>query len=113
MPGGCWPSHAQALDDAAVLQVLLDDLVDISTVDVRIPDRLRINDDARAFLAAIEATGLVDADLARPGEAELFHAALGVVAQFACALVVAAHAPAVALVAAEKDVSCVMGHTRF
>src|SRR5437762_7364572 len=81
IPGGCSPSHAQALDDAAVLQVFLDDLVDVSAVDIRVPDRVRINDDARTLLAAVEAAGLVDAELARPGEAEFLHAALSVIAQ--------------------------------
>ena len=56
------------------------------------------------FLAAIEAAGLVDAHLAFAGEAELLDALLGVVAQLAGALVVAADAAAVALVAAEEDV---------
>src|SRR6266850_2045797 len=113
IPYGCSPSHLQALDHAAVLEVLLDDLVDVGAIDVGVPDRVRVDHDAGAFLAAVEAARLVDADLAFTGEAELLDAALGVVADLAGALVVAADPAAVALVAAEEHVLCVIGHTRF
>ena len=52
-------------------EVLLDDLVDVRLVDVGVPDRLGVDDDARAFLAAVEAARLVDADLAGPGRASV------------------------------------------
>src|SRR2546423_3974056 len=113
MRGGYSPSHPQPLDDAAVLQVLLDDLVDVGVVEVRVPDAFRIDHDARPLLAAIEAAGLVDADLAFAGETELLDAALGVIADLARPLVVAADAAVVALVAAEEDMLCVIGHARF
>ncbi len=102
-----------ALDHAAVLEVLLDDLVDVGAIDVGVPDRVRIDHDAGAFLATVQAAGLVDADLAFAGEPELLHPALGVVADLGCALVVAADPAAVALVAAEENVLCVIGHARF
>jgi hypothetical protein len=46
--------------------VLVDDLVDVLLVDVRVPGAFRIHDDARAFLAAIEAAGGVDAHAPGP-----------------------------------------------
>src|SRR5258707_1153257 len=52
--------HPQPLDDTAVLEVLLDDLVDVGLVDVGVPDRVGVDDNARAFLAAVEAARLVD-----------------------------------------------------
>src|SRR5688572_24761696 len=105
------PSKAQPFDHAAVLQVLLDDLVDVRAVDVRVPDRVRVDHHARTFLAAVEATRLVDPDLALPGEPELLDALLGVIAQLRRALGGAARTVArLALVAAEEDVLVVIGH---
>src|SRR5476649_2023366 len=54
----------QALDDAALHEVLVDDLVDVGLVDVGVPDLFGVDHDDRAFLAAIKATGGVDAHLA-------------------------------------------------
>src|SRR5438045_7916560 len=113
MRDGCSPSHPQALDHAAVLQVLLDSLIDVGAVEVGVPDRVGIDDDARTLLAAIETARLVDADLAFAREAEFLDALLRVIADLARPLVVAADAATVALVAAEENVLCVIGHTRF
>src|SRR5688572_23685928 len=63
--GGYSPAlHPEALDDAAVLQMLFDDLVDVGLIDVRVPDRIGVDHDAGTFLAAIEAARLIYADLA-------------------------------------------------
>src|SRR4051812_24653057 len=103
-------SYPQALHDPAVLEMLLDDLVDVGLVHVGVPDLLRIHHDAGAFLAAVEAAGLVDAHGARARKAELLDALLGVVAQRARALVVAAGLAVLALVAAEEYVLVVVAH---
>src|SRR5688500_2571715 len=100
--------HPQALDHPSIQHVLIDDLVDVRLVDVRVPDRVGIDHHARPLLAAVEATGLVHAHLAGTRKAERLDAALGVVAHARGALVVAAGAAAVALVAAEEDVSLVV-----
>src|SRR5712664_4040842 len=91
-------------------EVLLDNLVDVGPVDVGVPDRVGIDHDAGALLAAIETARLVDAHASRPGEAELLDAVLRVVADLRGTLVVAAHTPAVALVAAEENMPSVIGH---
>src|SRR4051812_38998559 len=62
--------HLQALDDASVAQMLLDDLVDVGLVDIGVPDTLGIDHHAGAFLAAVEAARLVDAHLPRARQAE-------------------------------------------
>src|ERR1043165_1598469 len=80
--------HPQALDHAAVLDVLLDDLVDVGAVDVRVPDAFRVHHDAGTFLATVEAARLVDAHLAFARQAELLDARLGIVADLRRALVV-------------------------
>src|SRR3954471_2597835 len=85
----CAASDPQPLDDAPVLHVLLDDLVDVGLVHVGVPDRVGIDHDAGAFLAAVEAAGLVDAHLALARKPELLHALLGIVAHVRGALVVA------------------------
>src|SRR4026209_2385804 len=82
-------SDAQPLYHAAVPQVLFHDLVDVGAVHVAVPDSLRVDDDARPFLAAIQAPRLVHPHLARPGESQLLDALLGVIAHFAGALGVA------------------------
>src|SRR3990170_5000308 len=114
-PTGTRPHlHPQAFDDAPVLQVLLDDLVDVGLVDVGVPDRVRVHHDARSFLAAVEAAGLVDPHLAFAGEAELLDAAFRVGAQLRGALGVTGRPiAAVALVAAEKHVLGVKRHPLF
>src|SRR5687767_8411728 len=102
--------HPQALDHPSVHYVLFDDLVDVRLVDVGVPDRVGIDDHAGAFLAAVEAARLVHAHLARARQAERLDAALGILAHARRALVVAAGAAAVALVAAEENVSLVVRH---
>src|SRR5262245_58904702 len=60
-------SDAQALDDAAVLKMLADDLVDVVLVDVGVPDGVGIDHNTRPFLAAVKAPRLVDAHFTRSG----------------------------------------------
>src|SRR5689334_3083017 len=55
----------EALDDAAVLEVRVDDLVDVVAVDVGVPDRLGIDDRHGAAGTAVQAPGFVDAHLSR------------------------------------------------
>src|SRR6185436_13353849 len=112
----CWRAlHPEPFDDAAVLEMFLDDLVDVGLVDVGVPDRFRVDDDAGAFLAAVEAARLVDADLAFAGETELLHPFLGVVAHRRRALAVAAGPvrARVTLIAAKENVLVVVGHAGF
>ena len=79
-----------ALDDATVLQMLVDDLVDVGLVDVRVPDLLRVDDDHRTLVTAVEAPCLVHAHLALAGEAQRLDAVLGVVAHLVGLVVLAA-----------------------
>src|SRR6185369_1006796 len=55
----------EPLDDATVLEVRVDDLVDVGLVDVGVPGALGVDDRHRPAGAAIQASGLVDANLAR------------------------------------------------
>src|SRR5213079_2831034 len=103
----------QALHDAPVAQVLFDDLVDIRTVHIRVPDPFGVDHDAGSFLATIQASRLVDTDLALARQAELLDALLRVVADLRGALVVAADPLAVALVAAEEHMLGVIRHERI
>jgi hypothetical protein len=54
---------AQALDGAALDEVLMDDLVDVAGVDVAVPDGLGVDDDDGTVLTLVEAAGLIGADL--------------------------------------------------
>ena len=53
---------AEALDGAAMEEVLLNDLFGIVGVGETVPDGLGINDHDGAVLALVEAAGFVDAD---------------------------------------------------
>ncbi|SIT37078.1 hypothetical protein BN2475_100111 [Paraburkholderia ribeironis] len=101
----------QTLDDLAVGEMGVDDLVDVGFVDVRVPDAFRIHDERRAELAAIEATGLVDAHLAGAGEAKCLHAFFRVLLHLLRIAVCAARAigAGLALIDAEKHVVLVEG----
>src|SRR5688572_25488609 len=113
-PGTGAHLHPQSFYDAPVLQVLLDDLVDIGLIHVCVPDAIGINHDARPVFTAVEATGLVDADLPFAREAERLDARLRVIARLRGALRVARGTiAAVALVAAEEHVLCVVRHALF
>src|SRR5688572_1683285 len=103
-------SDAQALHDAAVLEMLADDLVDVVLIDVGVPDSVGVDHGNRPLLAAIEAARLVDANLAGAGKLEALDAVLGVVAHLLRAAVVAALLAVGALVAAEEDVALVIAH---
>src|SRR5205085_3832421 len=100
----------QALDDAPVHQVLVDDLVDVLLVHARVPDFLRIHDHHRALVAAVQAAGLVDPDLALAVELELLDALLGVFLHRLGAVARAAVFGSLALVEAEEDVVFVEAH---
>jgi hypothetical protein len=71
-------SDHQAIDDPAVYQVLLDDFVQVLVVHIGVPRALRVNHQYRPFFATVEATGLIDADLARAGQSQFLHARLQV-----------------------------------
>jgi hypothetical protein len=58
---------AEALDGAAVDQVLFHDLGRIFRLDAAIPDSLRVDDDRGAVLALIEAERFVDANAGETG----------------------------------------------
>src|SRR5688572_1279841 len=92
--------------------MLVDDLVDVLAIHVGIPDRIGVDHHDRALLAAVEASRLIDAHLAGPGELQALDAVLGVVAHLLRAAAVAALLAFLALVAAEKDMFPVVAHGR-
>src|SRR5690606_28090763 len=68
----------QAIDRLAADEVRVDDFVYVALIEVGVPDSLRIDDEHRAFLAAIQASRLVDANLAGACQPELLDTLLGV-----------------------------------
>jgi hypothetical protein len=93
-----------------VLQVRVDDLVDVAGVDVGVPDALRVDHGDGPARTSVQASGLVDADLARAGKAFLLHPRLAVVEALVGAVVGARLLALVAVVEAEEDVSLVVGN---
>src|SRR4030095_16355258 len=106
------PSNAQSIDEAAIDQMRVDDLVDVMAVHVRVPDRFRVDDDAGTFVAAIQAAGLVDAHLAGAAQAKRLDTFLGVLLHFGRVMTSAAGGAFLALVQAEKHVVLVVAHAR-
>ena len=52
----------ETLDGTAANEVFADDLGDVFDFDPAVPDGFRVDDDGRAVLALLEASGLVDTD---------------------------------------------------
>ena len=96
--------EAEALDGAAVEEVLLDDLFGVAGVGETVPDGFGIDDEDGAVLALVEAAGLVDADAML--EAGGFDGILEGAAEFLAVFEAAAGAGGgiVALVEADKEV---------
>src|SRR4030067_888648 len=81
-------SDFQAFNDAPVLQMLFDDLIEIPFILEGGPDAFGINHDDRAFVAAIHASGGVDADVVlAAGNIKLLDLVLDVVARLLRALI--------------------------
>src|SRR5512142_20637 len=92
-------------------EVLLDDLVEISLVDVGVPDRLRIDHHYRPLVAAAEATGRVDADEILVGrDAQHLDLVLDVIARLFGMMVGLAILAFPTLVDAEEHMLMVMTH---
>jgi len=91
--------------------MLFDDFIEITFIHVCIPGALGINHDDRALVAAIHASGGVDADLVQvAGNAEFLDLVLHVIARLLRPVVVAAGAAVLALVGAEKNMLVVKTH---
>ena len=91
--------------------MLCDDLVKIALVHIGIPGALGINHDDRTFIAAIQASGGIDADLVQVvGDAQLLDLVLHIIARLLGAVVVAAGAAVLALVGAEENMLVVKAH---
>src|SRR5207245_7462078 len=100
----------QALHRLALLQVRIDDLVDVVLVDVGVPDGVGVDHRHRTAGAAVQAACLVDAHLARAGQALGLDARLAVVEAGLRIVVGAAGLADVAAVQAEEDVPLVVAH---
>jgi hypothetical protein len=72
----------QSRYDTPTDEVLFNDLVDVLFINIGIPDVVRINDQNRSVVAAVQAARLVDADLALALEAKLADALLGISLDF-------------------------------
>src|SRR5438045_9565126 len=88
----------------------VDDFVDVVAIEVRIPDCIRVHDDDRPFLAAVETACLVDADFAFAGKAERLDPLLRIFLHLERAGRGATPFGRVSLVAAKKDVAAAIAH---
>src|SRR3972149_1084846 len=107
-------SDFQAFNDAPVLQMLFDDLIEIPFILEGVPDAFGINHDDRAFIAAIHASGGVDADVVLAvGNIKLLDLVLDVVARLLRAGIAATIFTVLALIGAEKNMFVVIAHGRL
>jgi hypothetical protein len=107
----CLASYSQALDNASILKMLLNDFVDVFLIHVCVPDIFRVNDNDRAFVATVEAACIVDAySLALAVKSKRFNAAFCIIAHGLRALVVAADCPIFTLIDTEKHMPLIVAH---
>ena len=92
--------------------MLLNDLIDVLTVDIAVPNALGIDHADRPLVAAIQAAGLVDAHPAGSGQPQFLDPGLGMVAHVRGAATVAGRPLRVrpAIVDAEEQVALVIAH---
>src|SRR3989338_5525432 len=97
-------SDLQALDDAAMPEVFIDDFVEVIFVPVGIPGALGIYHDNRPLLAAPQATGGIDANaVSASGKIVFLDLALYIITCFLRTVVVAAVTAVLALIGAEEN----------
>ena len=99
----------QPLDLPSPDQVLVDDFVQIFLIAIAVPSFIGIHDQAGAFCAAIQASGIVDPDFLWTGFAHGLNAGLCIVSCGLSIMVLAARL-SVALIGAKEDVVFVIAH---
>jgi hypothetical protein len=102
--------NLQAFNHPPMYQMFLDDFFNVFLVDIRVPNGFGIDHKYRTIVAAIHATGLVDAYFALTLELEFADAILGVGLHLGGAQAVATGFTFGTLVAAEKNVMLEMAH---
>ena len=91
-------------------QVLFNNFIYIVLVHVGVPHAIRVYHQHRPFIAAVHATRRVDANLAFAAEIERLYFVLGIAANLAGMVIVAASFTRLALIAAEKHMFLIMTH---
>lgn len=104
--------YLQALHGAAVDQVLVHDFLDIGLPGVGVPDRLRVDHEHRALLAAVQAPGRIDPHPPRSLEARYPDPLLGIGSRTLRVVVLATGTP-VAAVGAEEDMAGVVAQNGY
>jgi len=106
--------NLKPLHHAPILQMLFDDLVEIAFIHVGVPGTFGIYHDDRPLIAAIHASGGVDADIVLlVGNSEFLDLVLHVVARFLRTVIIAASAAVLPLVGAEKNMFVIKAHGRY
>ena len=100
----------QTLDHTPMAEVLFDDFINVSLVDVGVPYPLGIDDQYRAFVAAVQAAGIIDTHFALTAQTQLFGALLGIVTHRLGVMALAAGAAISALIGAEENMVAVIRH---
>jgi hypothetical protein len=101
----------QTFNDIAFDQMLIDDFINVVFIDIGIPGFIRVNHDNRPFIAAIQATCIVDADFLLATQFQGFNTLFGIIAQFLSAEIVTAFGTAFALIGAKKDMILIIAHS--
>jgi hypothetical protein len=103
-------SDPETLDNPAVYQVLIDNLIEVRAIDIGIPDSVRIDDDDRTFLTPVQASRHVDTHAPTSRDSELLAALLRVITHAPGIKPLAAVTAVVALVGTKKHVIAIIGH---
>lgn len=107
-PHGDEMSDLEAFDHSAVDQVLVDNLVDILSVDVAVPHPLRVDHQHRPLRTAVKTTRGIDSNLPLAREPTRLDLLFCVIADLGRPKALTALAIAIALVGAEENMVSVV-----
>ena len=100
----------ETLDDPSVHQMLVDYFIDILSVDVAVPDIIRVHHQHRSFRTTIETPGRVNPNLAGTRDTKLFAAFLDIVAHGPCIEALTASRAVLAQIGTKKYVVALIRH---
>ena len=106
-------SDFQSLNDSSVNQMLVDNFVNIVSVNIAVPDGFGIDHQYRPEFTAIKAAGCVDPDACAELITELLDPVFGIRADTLGAVIIAASFAVLALIGAEKNVMIKVAHGDF
>lgn len=105
--------QSEPIDEPPLYQVAVDDFIEILSIDIGVPDGLRVNHGHRAQLAAVQTARVIDPDLTRSRDTEFLATLLHVIARLLRATLVTALAAVFTLIGTKEHMAGKITHTSF